>query len=173
MQKLSYFFDEAFIKFTRKFGMPFARFSLFVVFFWFGILKVIGESPANPLVSELLGKTIPFMTFDTFIVIFGIFEMVIGLSFLFPKIIRVSIAMLGFHMITTFMPLVLMPEIAWQKPFVPTLEGQYIIKNLLIIATAMSIVSHMHLPYKKRSKFNLTSVCLYFTKSEPIFKIGK
>lgn len=146
MQSILDFCDRIFIKFARVCSIPFARFALFVVFFWFGILKVIGESPANPLVSNLLESTMPFMSFDTFIVAFGLFEMLIGLSFLFPKLLRISIAILAFHMVTTLMPLILLPEITWQKAFVPTLEGQYIIKNLLIIATAMAIVSHMNLP---------------------------
>lgn len=153
MQKILDYCDRLFINTARACSMPFARFALFVVFFWFGALKLIGESPANPLVSDLLSQTMPFMTFDVFIVLFGIFEMVIGLSFLFPKLVRVSIAMLAFHMVTTFMPLVLLPQIAWQSFLVPTLEGQYIIKNLVIIATALALVSHMHLPGARNEKF--------------------
>ncbi len=142
------FCDRLFIRCARVCSIPFARFALFVVFFWFGILKVVGESPASPLVSNLLESTMPFMSFETFMVLFGLFEMLIGLSFLFPKLVRISIALLVFHMVTTFMPLVLLPEVTWQKAFVPTMEGQYIIKNLLIIASALAIVYHMHLPQK-------------------------
>ncbi len=145
MKSILHFFDRVFIHFARVCEIPFARFALFVVFFWFGALKIIGFSPANPLVSELLQKTMPFMGFDLFILLFGVFEVVIGLSFLFPRLVRVSIAMLGFHMVTTFMPLVLMTSITWQAFLVPTLEGQYIIKNLVIIATAIGLVSHMHI----------------------------
>jgi|SRR3989344_420360 len=152
MQSILDFCDKIFIKCARMCGIPFARFSLFVVFFWFGALKLIDESPANPLVSKLLSETMPFISFETFIFLFGLFEVIIGLSFLFPKFVRISIALLAFHMVTTFLPLVLLPEIAWQRAFVPTLEGQYIIKNLLIIATAISIVSHMHLPHHERSE---------------------
>lgn len=152
MQSILDFCDKIFIRCARACSIPFARFSLFVVFFWFGALKVVDESPANPLVSELLGQTMPFMEFNTFIFLFGLFEVVIGLSFLFPKFVRISIALLAFHMVTTFMPLILLPEIAWQRAFVPTLEGQYIIKNLVIIAAALGIVSHMHLPHHERSE---------------------
>jgi uncharacterized membrane protein YkgB len=150
MKSLLNFCDNMFIGCARACSIPFARFSLFVVFFWFGILKVIGESPANPLVSNLLESTMPFISFETFIFIFGVFEVVIGLSFLFPRLVRVSVAMLAFHMVTTFMPLILLPEITWQRAFIPTIEGQYIIKNLVIIAAALGIVSHMHLPHNER-----------------------
>lgn len=121
-----------------------ARFALFLVYFWFGILKVVAESPANPLVSALLEKTLPFMTFSTFIVLFGLLEVLIGILFLIPKLTRLAVVLLALHMITTLMPLVLLPQVAWSAPFVPTLEGQYMIKNILIIALAVVITSRLN-----------------------------
>ncbi len=121
----------------------FARIALFIVFFWFGALKLFGDSPANPLVAGLLEKTLPFITFNTFIFLFGIYEMIIGVVFLIPGLEKVAIALLVPHMLTTFMPLVLLPSVTWQGPFVPTLEGQYIIKNFVIIALALSLITHV------------------------------
>ncbi len=120
--------------------------ALFVVYFWFGILKVFGVSSANPLVGDLLTRTMPFLDFDRFIVFFGFFEMVIGVCCLIPGLVRISTLLLCMHMMMTMMPLVLLPEVAWAGAFVPTLEGQYIIKNLAIIAVAISIVSQMRHP---------------------------
>jgi uncharacterized membrane protein YkgB len=140
------FFDRRLIGLARSLHLPFARLALFIVFFWFGILKVFGMSPANPLVSDLLDRTMPFIGFDQFIICFGVYEMAIGVACLIPKLVRVSMLMLGVHMVTTMMPLVLLPKVAWSAAFVPTLEGQYIIKNLAIIAVAISIVSQMHHP---------------------------
>lgn len=136
--------DNIIINTCRKLAIPFARFAIFVVFFWFGLLKVIGQSPANPLVADLLEKTLPFITFDQFILLFGLFEMLIGIVFIIPKLERAAIFLLMVHMVTTIMPLFLLPEIAWQKAWVPTLEGQYIIKNLAIIGLAISIAAHLH-----------------------------
>lgn len=136
-------FDRTVISMMRKVQLPFARIALFVVFFWFGVLKVYGASPASPLVEHLLQKTLPFVTFSQFIVFFGIYEMVIGIAFLIPKLERLAIALLAVHMVTTFMPLVLLRETTWQAPFIPTLEGQYIIKNLVIIALAMGIAANL------------------------------
>ncbi len=127
----------------KRASLPFGRFALFVVFFWFGILKVVATSPANPLVADLLSHTMPFITFDTFIFYFGIYEMIIGITFLIPGLERLAIALLVPHMITTFMPLFLLPAVTWQGPFTPTLEGQYIIKNLLIIGLAMVIAANL------------------------------
>ena len=123
--------------------MPFSRFAIFLIYFWFGALKVFAENgAANPLVVGLLGKTMPFFPPDLFLTLFGIFEMIIGLTFLFPKFNRLGILLLAFHMITTIIPLVLMPQFTWQGFLIPTLEGQYIVKNILIVALAMGILAH-------------------------------
>ncbi len=137
-------FDIWFIGFLRRLSIPFARFALFVVFFWFGILKIIGTSPANPLVQGLMEATLPFMTWNVFIVLFSIYEMIIGITFIIPKLERLAIALLIPHMIMTVLPLILLPSVTWQGFMTPTLEGQYIIKNLAIIALAMGIAAHLH-----------------------------
>lgn len=140
--------DIKIIHFFRKISMPIARFGLFVVFFWFGILKVIGLSPASGLVQALFTETVPWMSFSTFIVFFGLFECLIGILFLFRGYERIVIPLLFFHMATTFMPLILLQQETWSRFLVPTLEGQYIIKNLVIIATAIGIAAHLH-PMRK------------------------
>lgn len=136
--------DRGIIKLCQEGSVPVARFGLFVVFFWFGILKVLGMSPASGLVQALFEQTIPWMSFGTFIILFGYFECLIGVLFLIPRMERVVIPLLFLHMITTFMPLFLLPAVTWSGFMVPTLEGQYIIKNLVIIAAAIGIVSHLH-----------------------------
>jgi uncharacterized membrane protein YkgB len=148
MKKYLAKFDQTIITFSQKIFPIFSRLALFTVYFWFGLLKVIGYSPAGPLVGELLDKTLPFLTPDQFIFYFGLLEMFIGILFLIPQLSRLVIAILVLHLITTAGPLFLLPQIAWQNWFIPTLEGQYIIKNLLIIATAMGVVSGIT-PWKK------------------------
>ncbi len=136
--------DIKIINFFRRVSMPIARFGLFVVFFWFGFLKVIGLSPATQLVQSLFEQTIPWMHFSTFIVLFGLFECLIGILFAIRGCERIVIPLLFLHMIMTFMPLFLLSQETWSGFLVPTLEGQYIIKNLVIIATAISIAAHLH-----------------------------
>jgi uncharacterized membrane protein YkgB len=150
MRNLIQTFDERFISFLRKFHEPLARLAIFIVYFWFGALKVFGDSPANPLVENLLGRTMPFVSFEQFIVGLGIFEMIIGVAFLVRGFERAAIALLFPHMVTTFMPLVLLPQITWTGFLVPTLEGQYIIKNLLIIALAFGLASNLT-PFRSRT----------------------
>ncbi len=136
-------FDLRLIRLSKDFFIPVARFGLFVVFFWFGILKVIGLSPASGLVQRLFEQTITFMDFGTFLVLFGLFECLIGVLFLIRGAERVVIPLLFIHMITTFGPLVLLPEETWSGVMVPTLEGQYIIKNLVLIAAAIGIAANV------------------------------
>lgn len=139
--------DRKIIFFLRKISIPFTRISLFIVFFWFGALKVVGQSPANPLVAKLLAQTLPFVGFEQFIIFFGIFEMLIGVLFVWPGLERLVMPLLLLHMASTSMPLFLLPQMTWSAPFVPTLEGQYIVKNLVIIATAIGVAAHIH-PFK-------------------------
>lgn len=115
------------------------RISLAIVFFWFGILKVFGVSPANGIVGELLAITLPFISFDFFIIFLGIWEAAIGILFLFPKCTKWAFILMAIQMFTTFGPMVLLPAIGWQMPMVPTLEGQYILKNVVLVALGWMI----------------------------------
>lgn len=137
-------FDATVIKDVRRVAMPMARIALFIIFFWFGALKMMDMSPADPLVGALLEKTIPFVSFDYFRVFFGAYEMIIGISFLIAGMERVAIGLLIPHMAAAFLPLVVLPDIAWQSMLVPSFTGQYIIKNIVIIALALSIAAHLH-----------------------------
>jgi len=141
---MMYTLDLFIIRVCRRLAEPLSRIGLFVVFFWFGALKVIGLSPASPLVQELFENTIPIMPFSIFIILFGLLEMLIGLMFLIRGAERAVIPILFFHMTTTIMPLFLLTSVTWSGFMVPTLEGQYIIKNILIIAAAIGIEAHLH-----------------------------
>ncbi len=143
--------DSFLINFFKKAWMPVSRFALFVVFFWFGALKVIGLSPASQVVQNLFNETMPIMEFSTFIVLFGLFECLIGILFLIKGAERAVIPLLFIHMVTTAGPLVLLTGETWSGMMVPTLEGQYIIKNLVIIATAIGIAANL-VPLKSKNR---------------------
>ncbi len=134
-------FDQRFIALLNKYSIPIARASLFVVFFWFGALKVFGLSPAGPLAEALTARTVGMQYFDTLFLALSLIECLIGILFLIPKTTRVVIPLLLIHMAVVCSPLVLTPDLVWQQPFVPTLEGQYIIKNVAIIAVALGIAA--------------------------------
>lgn len=137
--------DLHIIRAFRNLSIPMARIGLFVVFFWFGILKVFGSSPASPLVQALFERTFPLnISFASFMIMFGLFECLIGVLFLIRGTERVVIPLLVIHLTTTIMPLFALPTTTWSGFMIPTLEGQYIIKNILIVATAIAVASHLH-----------------------------
>ena len=143
--------DKTLIGWAKEYSDELARIAIFIIFAWFGFLKVIGMSPAADLVNMLLVETLPFFPFDVFFPLFGLFEMIIGVLFLAPKWTRAAILILFLHMIMTFLPVVVLPEIAWQAPGVLTLEGQYIVKNLAIVTLAMALGITIH-PMKRKRK---------------------
>ena len=112
-----------------------------ILFIWFGILKPLGVSAAAPLVMATVYWMPPFAP-ETWVAIIGWWEVAIGLAFLFHRTIRVAIGLLGLQMVGTFMPLVLLMDVTFQAgmfPYGPTMEGQYIIKNLMIISAALVV----------------------------------
>lgn len=133
--------DSEIIDFFKKIRIPLARFAIFFVFFYFGLLKVIGLSPANPLVDELLHATMPLFSGAEFIPLFGALEMLIGLLFLLPGMERLAIGLLFPHLAATILPLIILPHATWESIFVPTLEGQYILKNIVLVSLAVVIGS--------------------------------
>lgn len=133
--------DYAIASIMNRWGITALRISLGIIFIWFGILKPLGLSPAIPLVEATVGW-LPFFSPGEWVSLIGWWEVVIGVSFLFKKTLRLAIALLFLQMVGTFMPLVLITGVTFQAGhffYAPTMEGQYIIKNLLIISAALVI----------------------------------
>ena len=116
------------------------RIPLFVIFFWFGLLKVIELSPAQGLIIDTV-YWMPFLSPEDWVIVIGYWEMLIGLFFLTKKTTFYAMLLLFLQMSGTFMPLVLLPSVTFQNSNVllPTLEGQYIIKNIIIITSAIVV----------------------------------
>lgn len=130
-------FDRFVVWTMDRFGVKFARLAIGVVFIWFGALKIMGElSPAYDLVAA----TVYFLTPEIIVPLLGVWEVAIGLAFLFPPTTRLGLLMLIPQMPGTFLPLILLPEVTYTVfPFGLTIEGQYIVKNLVLIACALFI----------------------------------
>ena len=139
-------FDSLLIESLNKWSLLVLRLSLGVVFIWFGALKPFGDSPAN----DVIVKTIYWFDPDIFIPILGYWEVLIGICLLYTPLIRFGLLLLALQMPGTFLPLILRPEICFLNfPFELTLEGQYIIKNLVLIGAAM-VVGGRLVPIKHR-----------------------
>jgi uncharacterized membrane protein YkgB len=130
--------DNVIVELMGRIGLPFLRIGIGVVFIWFGLLKPLGLSPA----ADLLAKTVYWWTPEIVVPALGWWEVAIGVTFLIPQLTRVAIFLLAVQMPGTFLPLVLLPEVCFTVvPFGLTLEGQYIVKNLVIIGAALVIGS--------------------------------
>lgn len=137
-------FDEKFILFLRNYSDEIARFALYIIFFWFGILKVFDASPAGPLVVNLLDVTfLSFIEPNIFLKYFGVFEMIVGTMILIPKLERITFLILLIHLFTTVLPLVLLPQETWDAFLVPNLTGQYIIKNVALLSLGLVLFARL------------------------------
>lgn len=124
------------------YGIALLRVSLGVVFLWFGILKFFpGLSPAHDLATE----TIAILTFGRLspaasILILAICECLIGIGLIFGLFMRATLLLLFLQMLGAITPLLLFPHQAFTHvPYAPTLEGQYIIKNIVLISGGIVI----------------------------------
>jgi uncharacterized membrane protein YkgB len=121
-------------------GLRTLRYSIGVVFVWFGFLKIVGFSPA----TELVTSTVYWFDPSWFVPFLGWWEVAIGACFLVRPWLRLGLALLAPQMVGTFLPLLTLPSVTWQAVLMPTIEGQYIIKNLLIISGALVVGAHLY-----------------------------
>jgi uncharacterized membrane protein YkgB len=125
-----------------RIGVPILRVALGVVFLWFGALKFFpGVSPAETLAA----RTIEQLTFGAIrpnvsLPVLAAWESLIGIGLILNVWMRGILLLLAIQMLGTFTPLILFPTETFSVwPFVPTLEGQYIIKNIVLIGAAMVV----------------------------------
>lgn len=133
--------DEAISTWMNRYGRRLLRYSLSLVFIWFGALKTLGTSPANDLVS----RTIYWLPPETFLPVLGWWEVAIGVCLLFRPLLRLGLLLLFLQMPGTFLPFVIVPERCFERfPFELTVEGQYIVKNLVLLGAALVIGGTIH-----------------------------
>ena len=90
-------------------------------------------------------KILRYVAIACAVPLLGWWEVLIGVCLIDPGrrlglgrwMTRAGILLMMLQMPGTFLPLIILPDIAWQRPFVPTLEGQYIIKNFILIGAAL------------------------------------
>lgn len=138
-------FEQVDVRVTRwmaQYGIVLLRVSLGINFFWFGFLKFFPNlSPAQ----ELATRTIEVLTFGLVtpvvsLPLLALWECLIGLGLITGRYMRITLLLLFVQMAGTVTPLFLFPAEAFtQFPYAPTLEGQYIIKNLVLISAGLVI----------------------------------
>ena len=123
-------------------GVTLTRIALGIVFLWFGAIKFVpGWSPA----ADLAARTIERLTFGLVSPAVGLpvlaaWEVLIGVGLLTGRLLRLTLLLLFVQMPGTMMPLLLFPQETFLAfPLAPTIEGQYIIKNLVIVSAAIVV----------------------------------
>ena len=152
MNNIFYAVDPIISGWMSRHGHLFLRISMGIIFIWFGLLKSFGQSPVNDLVA----RTVYWFNPQIFLPILGWWETIIGVCLLFRPLIRAALFLLFLQIGGTFLPLVIVPEVCFQSfPFELTMEGQYIVKNLLIISAAIVIGGTVRTPTENRRDMKL------------------
>ncbi|NIP83122.1 MAG: DoxX family membrane protein [Gemmatimonadetes bacterium] len=129
--------DGHIVRFLNRWSVPALRIALGVVYVWFGALKLAPDlSPAEDLVRA----TVPFLPGRVFLPVLAAWEITIGLGFLSGRALRLTILLLLLQMPGTMAPIFLLPDRVFTAfPYGLTLEGQYIVKNLVLIGAALVV----------------------------------
>ena len=134
--------DPVITKWMSRNGDMLVRISIGICFFWFGILKFFpGLSPAQ----DLAINTITLLSFglipdDIIINGLAIWEVLIGIGLILGKFTRVTLLLLFLQMLGTFAPIFLFPDLVFTHfPYALTIEGQYIIKDLVLVSAGIVI----------------------------------
>jgi putative oxidoreductase len=132
-------FDNAFIEFLRRYSLLALRIALGTVFVWFGALKVLGVSPVESLVI----KTLEWLPPAAAVKGLGAVEVVIGALLVSGWAIRVTLFLFFVQMLGTFLVFIMSPETAFDRgnPLLLTQTGEFVVKNLILIAAGMTIAA--------------------------------
>jgi len=129
--------DRGMIRFMQAHGIRLLRMALGVVFIWFGLLKVVGKSP----VVDLVARTVYWVSPETFVPFLGVWEILVGCGLLFAIVLRLTLFLFWLQLAGTFLVLIVRPDVAFQhgNPFLLTTEGEFVIKNLVLIASGLAV----------------------------------
>jgi len=134
--------EERMVAWMAAHGISFLRVSLGIIFLWFGGLKFLpGLSPAEGLAGATIAKlTFGLVDPKVAVEILAVWETGIGLALVFGVQLRIALGLLFLQMAGTLTPLLLFPAQTFARfPFAPTMEGQYILKNLVLISGAIVV----------------------------------
>lgn len=125
----------------RRWSLPLLRASLGLVFVWFGLLKVVAESP----VTELVAGTVPWLDPAWFVPALGAVEVALGVALVAGRwLTGVAAALVG-HLSGTFLVLVTQPDVAFQggNPLLLTTEGEFVVKNVVLISAGLVLAARL------------------------------
>jgi putative oxidoreductase len=133
--------DERVRELLRRRGPDLMRWTLALVFVWFGALKVANVTP----VAQLVADTLAFVPVPAAVVVpaLGVFEIIAGVVLAAGRMLRPVLAVLAGHLAGTFLVLVTQPHVAFQdgNPLLLTTEGEFVVKNLVLIAGTLLVAA--------------------------------
>lgn len=135
--------DSKLISFSNRFAVGAAQVGLAVIFLWFGILKLVGVSSVHDLIITLTNTLAPNLNGESVLIGLGVLEILIALTIIDRQLLRLSILFLVIHLILVSLPLFVLPELTWNGFLIPTLTGQYILKNILIATSGMVVLADL------------------------------
>lgn len=142
--------DERVVTLLRRHAPTVMRWALGLVFVWFGALKVANVTPVAQLVADTLAA-VPIPS-SVLVPALGGFEIVVGLALVSGRFLRPVLAAMVGHLIGTFLVLVVQPQVAFQdgNPLLLTTEGEFVVKNLVLIAGALLVAAALP-PLRRKS----------------------
>jgi uncharacterized membrane protein YkgB len=127
-------------------GISALRWSVGAIFLAFGLLKYFpGVSPAEGLAADTTGVLfLGLIPPGTALYVVATMECFIGVSLLVGRgvLMRVAIWVLAVQLVGILSPLVIEPGRLFSGPHgAPTLEGQYVLKDVILVAAGMVIAA--------------------------------
>ena len=144
--------DNFIVRSMQRWGMPVLRISLALVFLWFGLLKILEASPA----TELIRSVYPFIP-DRFPFYLGIWEVVVGIGLMFKITLRLTFGLLWLQMLGTLVAPFAAPSVFFlvSNPLFLTLEGEFVVKNLVLVASSIVVAGSMVKPVPNKGATSL------------------
>ncbi|WP_394847499.1 hypothetical protein LZC95_08545 [Pendulispora brunnea] len=126
---------------THHASLRLLRWSLGLVFVWFGALKITGATP----VAALVGRTVPFLDRTWFVPALGIFEVVLAIALVAAWQLRWVVTAMVAHLCGTFLVFVTQPNVAFQhgNPLLLTTEGEFVFKNIVLITAGLVVATQL------------------------------
>jgi putative oxidoreductase len=117
------------------------RGSLGITFAWFGALK-LADQPTLP--AALIAAITPWMDPDLSVPLVGAVEVALGAGLLVGRWLPVVLAGVALQLSGTFLVLVLRPDVAFVdgNPLLLSVEGEYVVKNLVLLAATAALALH-------------------------------
>lgn len=135
--------DRAAVSLMARWSVPLLRWALGITYLWFGALKIFGVSPVSGLVEEMTVG----LPKKRFVQLVGVWEVAVGIALLLRLALRLTLLLYFLQLAGTFGLLLRAPRVTFQRgnPLLLTQSGEFIIKNLVLLAGGLVVGSTVRL----------------------------